>query len=132
MREFLASSPKTLEQAFLEVDKKSVGKVTNLEFKRAFRMLNIALTAKEIDLLLNFTGYRAGHLIEWRDFIKILDLSPEKKEIRARLHPRLQTISDLLHYYMISPKDAFRKVHFPLLSGTTQGQATSTLRSSPK
>ena len=46
LREFLASSPKTLEQVFLEIDKKGVGKVTNLEFKKAFRNLNIALTAK--------------------------------------------------------------------------------------
>jgi len=42
----LASSPKTLEQAFLEVDSQKNGRITNLMFKKAFRNLNIALTSK--------------------------------------------------------------------------------------
>jgi hypothetical protein len=42
----LATSPKTLEQAFIEVDSEKKGRITNLQFKKAFRALNIALTAK--------------------------------------------------------------------------------------
>lgn len=42
----LATSPKSLEQAFTEVDTEKKGKITNLQFKKAFRVLNIALTAK--------------------------------------------------------------------------------------
>jgi hypothetical protein len=39
-----------------------------------------------------------------------MELQEDKQKINARLQPKLQHISDLLHYYMISPKDAFRKV----------------------
>ena len=46
LKNILASSPKTLEQAFNEVDKESKGRITNLMFKKAFRNLNIALTSK--------------------------------------------------------------------------------------
>jgi hypothetical protein len=46
LKDILASSPKTLEQAFLEVDREKTGRVTNLMFKKAFRLLNIALTSK--------------------------------------------------------------------------------------
>lgn len=42
----LSTSPKTLEQAFTEVDTEKRSKITNLQFKKAFRILNIALTAK--------------------------------------------------------------------------------------
>jgi Ca2+-binding EF-hand superfamily protein len=42
----LLTSPKTLEQAFAEVDNGKSGTITNLQFKKAFRVLNIALTSK--------------------------------------------------------------------------------------
>ena len=45
--------------------------------------------------------------------------------------PKLQHISDLMHYYMISPKDAYRKVFlFAIFSGITQEQAISPSKSS--
>jgi hypothetical protein len=43
----------------------------------------------------------------------MLDLEEDKQRIRVRLQPKLQHLSDLLHYYMISPKDAFRKWNNP-------------------
>ena len=42
----------------------------------------------------------------------------------------MQLLSDLLHYYMVSPKDAFRKVPFLIFSGIIPGQATWVLKSS--
>lgn len=59
LKDILASSPKTLEQAFAEVDREKTGRVTNLMFKKAFRLLNIALTSKEIDLLLNYCEFQS-------------------------------------------------------------------------
>lgn len=125
VKEILLSSPKSLEQAFMEVDPKNSGRVTNLMFKKAFRNLNIALTSKEIDLLLNYCDFKLESLINWREFVKILNLKEEKQQIIDRLSSKIQHLSDLLHYYMISPKDAFRKVRFMLFSGTTRGQAIS-------
>lgn len=58
LKDILSTSPKTLEQAFQEVDKEKNGKITNLMFKKAFRILNIALTSKEIDLLLNYCEFK--------------------------------------------------------------------------
>jgi hypothetical protein len=43
-------------------------------FKKAFRLLNIALTSKEIDLLLNYCEYQSENLIDWKQFIKQLNL----------------------------------------------------------
>lgn len=68
-------------------------------------------------------------MIDWKQFIKKLQLQEDKQKIRARMQPKLQHISDLLHYYMISPKDAYRKVKNNLLSGTTQEADTFPLKS---
>ncbi len=56
----------------------------------------------------------------------MLGIHEDKQKILDRIQPRIQHISDLLHYYMISPKDAFRKVPHPPLSGTTPEPDTST------
>jgi len=70
----VASSHKSLEQAFISVDKENTGRVTNLAFKKALRGLNIALTSKEIDLLLNYCELKGETLIDWRQFIRQLSL----------------------------------------------------------
>lgn len=101
-------------------------------FKKAFRILNIALTSKEIDLLLNYCQLQSESLIDWKQFIKKLQLHEDKQKIRTRMQPKIQHISDLLHYYMISPKDAFRKVITWLFSGTTLEQDTYLLKNSIK
>jgi hypothetical protein len=81
------------------------------------------LTSKEIDLLLNYCELKLqpDALIDWKKFTKMLDLHEDKQKIRGRMQPKLQHVSDLLHYYMISPKDAFRKVSFSLFSGIILG-----------
>jgi len=43
-------------------------------FKKAFRSLNIALTSKEIDLLLNYCEFKPETLIDWKQFIKLLNI----------------------------------------------------------
>lgn len=108
----LRSSPKTMEQAFQELDKNNTGTITNLEFRHAFRNLNIALTTKEIDLLLNFCDMDKN-TINWRDFIKKFEVWGDNKQIIDRTKTKMQKLSDNIYYYLISPKDAFRKVpHF--------------------
>ncbi len=38
------------------------------------------------------------------------ELNEDEKTLINRIQPRLQHLSDLLHFYMVSPKDAYRKV----------------------
>ena len=46
IKEILAASPKTLEQVFSQADTEKTGKLNNLQFKKAFRSLNVAITSK--------------------------------------------------------------------------------------
>ena len=106
----MAASLKSLEQVFSQADTEKTGKLNNLQFKKAFRSLNVAITSKEIDLLLNYCAYRVETLIDWKDFIKRFELNSDEVKFNERIQPKMQHLSDLLHYYMVSPKDAFRKV----------------------
>lgn len=124
IKELLAASPKSLEQAFTQVDSEKTGKLNNIQFKKAIRFLNIALTSKELDLLLNYCDYKVDTLINWREFMKRFEPNADEKKIISRIGPKMQLLSDLLHYYMISPKDAFTKVHLHRFSGTTPGQGS--------
>lgn len=54
-------------------------------------------------------------MINWRDFIKRFEPTEDEKKITNRIQPRLQHLSDLLHFYMVSPKDAYRKVNISLI-----------------
>ncbi len=103
-----------------------------MQFKKAFRVLNIALTAKEIDLLLNYCNFHVESLIDWKDFLSKMNIREEKKSIIDRLHPKIQQLSNLLHYFMVSPKDAYRKVLFFLFSGITPELGTCPLSNSTK
>lgn len=84
-------------------------------------------------MLLNYCNFNVETLIDWKEFIKKLNLREEKKKIFERLLPKIQHLSDLLHYYMVSPKDAFRKVIFEnILSGTIPEVDTCVLRNFTK
>ena len=66
IKDILLTSHKTLEQVFTEVDTEKKDAVTNLQFKQAFRKLNVAITSKEIDLLLNYCNFKLETLINWK------------------------------------------------------------------
>ena len=42
--------------------------------------------------------------------MKRFERTEDEQKINNRISKRLQHLSDLLHYYMVSPKDAFRNV----------------------
>ena len=70
LREYLKASGKSLEEVFGAVDITKCGKVTNLEFKEAIRKLNIGLTSKQLDELLNSTPMGDDGRISYKDFIR--------------------------------------------------------------
>jgi hypothetical protein len=71
-----------------------------------------------------YCDYQPNELIVWRDFIKRFELTDDERRVISRIQPKLQHVSDLLHFYMVSPKDAYRQVPPPLHSGTTNAPDT--------
>jgi hypothetical protein len=109
VKEILRASPLSLEAAFKKADAAGQGLITNLEFKKVFRSLDIALTSKEIDMLLNYCDFKPDTLINWQGFIKIFKLDKLQEGLWDRARDKLKLLSDKLYDYMISPNDAYRK-----------------------
>ena len=51
MKSILRASNKTLKEIFTEFDVNGDGVLSNIEFRNAFKKLNLGLTIKEIDEL---------------------------------------------------------------------------------
>jgi hypothetical protein len=73
---------------------------------------------------LNFCEFGADKLINWKEFVKRFNHTGDKKKIFDRVQTKMQRFSDLLHYYMIAPKDAYRKVYIVLSSTTIPARVT--------
>ena len=68
LKNTLKSSIVNLEEAFLEVDGGYTGFVSNVQFRTAIRKLNLGLTAREIDRILNELVIDPNGLINWINF----------------------------------------------------------------
>lgn len=117
VRQILRSSNKTIEQVFKDFDKDGSGSISNVEFRNAFREMNLGLSLAEIDQLQNVCDENMDGLVDWKEFVKKFKLSETGERILERSKLRLQKIRDDIYYYMISPKDAFR-----LVSGRVCGE----------
>lgn len=110
VREILRSSNKSIEEIFKEFDKDGSGSISNVEFRNAFREMNLGLSLNEIDQLQNACDENMDGLIDWHEFVKKFRLSETGERILERAKLRMQKIREDIYYYMISPKDAFRLV----------------------
>ena len=113
VRQILRSSNKSIEEVFRSFDKDNSGSISNVEFRNAFREMNLGLSLQEIDQLQNVCDENMDGCIDWSEFVKKFKLSETGERILERSKLKLQKIRDEIYYYMISPKDAFRlvKIH---------------------
>lgn len=110
VRQILRSSNKSIEGIFKEFDKDNSGSISNVEFRNAFREMNLGLSLNEIDQLQNVCDENQDGLIDWQEFVKKFKLSETGERILERSKLKLQKIREDIYHYMISPKDAFRLV----------------------
>lgn len=69
MKQILRASNKSLEEVFKSYDKDGSGDISNLEFKEAFRQMEIGLTSKELDYLLDYCDESGDGNVNWLEFI---------------------------------------------------------------
>jgi Ca2+-binding EF-hand superfamily protein len=70
----LRATNKNIFEIFKTFDTDGSGELSNLEFKNALRSLNIALTAKEIDLILNYCDNSGDGVVNYREFVEKFQL----------------------------------------------------------
>ncbi len=68
LRFILKSSNLSLREAFVKIDKDGNGFLSQIEFRNAVRQLNLGLTSREIDQLLNKIDSNSDGKIDWREF----------------------------------------------------------------
>lgn len=66
----MRASNKSIEQIFKDFDKDGSGHLSNIEFKNVFRGLNIGLTSREIDYLLNYCDESGDGFVDWGEFLR--------------------------------------------------------------
>lgn len=104
----MRASDKSLADIFKKFDTDGSGELSNLEFKQAFRKLGIGLTSKDIDKLVNYCDESGEGIINYKEFVSKFSHNTIADRLYLRSEHRLQKLNDDLHYYMLSPKDAFR------------------------
>ena len=80
-----------------------------MNFRKVFRSLNIYLTSKEIDGILNILDTKSLGYILWEDFIKKIGPSNIEEQLTTRVNLGILKINSDINDYMLSPKDAFRQ-----------------------
>lgn len=108
VKQILRSCNKTPTEIFQEFDKDGSGEISNLEFRAAFKNLNLGLSFKDIDELMIYCDTNADGVINGSEFSKLLEMSELQEKIVERCKARLRVIKQNIYSYMISPKDAFR------------------------
>ena len=68
LKNTLKSSFVNLDQVFLDLDRQNTGYVSNVQFRTAIRKLNLGLTAREIDRILNELDLDTDGRINWVNF----------------------------------------------------------------
>ena len=80
-----------------------------MNFRKVLRSLNIYLTSKEIDGILNILDTKSLGYIFWEDFYKKIRPSNIEEQLTTRVNLGIMKINSDINYYMLSPKDAFRQ-----------------------
>ena len=80
-----------------------------MNFRKVLRSLNIYLTSKEIDGILNILDTKSLGYIFWEDFYKKIRPSNIEEQLTTRVNLGIMKINSDINYYMLSPKDAFQQ-----------------------
>ena len=81
--------------------------------------MGIGLKSKELDYLLDYCDESGDGNVNWLEFIQKFSINDNMCRIIERSKVRLIELNDYIHYYMLSPKDAFR-----LFNSDRSGQMT--------
>jgi Ca2+-binding EF-hand superfamily protein len=103
----LKASPYSMEDIFKMMDMNSDGQISTIEFRNALRKLNLGLTARDIDLLMQRVDTDQNGQINWKEFSSRFKVKPIEKQISGIANQRIDKLKEMMFSYMLSPVDAF-------------------------
>lgn len=105
----LKASPYKLEDIFLNMDMNADGQISAIEFRNALRKLNLGLTARDIDSLMQRVDTDPDGQIDWKKFSARFKTKPIEKQISGIANQRIDKLKEMMFSYLLSPVDAFRQ-----------------------
>ena len=110
LRVIIATSTKSLREIFNEFDEDGNGFITQVEFRNAMRKLNLGITSREMDQVLQQIDNNGDGKIDWLEFsAKFKDNSFDAR-MASRAAIRMAKLKELMNLHMTSANDAFRYV----------------------
>lgn len=108
LRVIIATSTKSIQEIFNEFDEDGNGFITQVEFRNAMRRLNLGITSREMDSVLQQLDNNGDGMIDYQEFsAKFKDNSFDAR-MASRAAIRLAKLKELMNLHMTSANDAFR------------------------
>jgi hypothetical protein len=108
VRQIIRSSSKSFEDIFREFDEDGNGTISQTEFRNAIRKLNLGLSSREIDKLMERIDTNSDGKIDWREFMSKFKTSDLDERLKERAKDKMARLKELMILHMTSPNDAFR------------------------
>ena len=112
LRVIIATSTKSLREIFNEFDEDGNGFITQVEFRNAMRKLNLGITSREMDQVLQQIDNNGDGKIDWQEFSAKFKDSSFDARMASRAAIRMAKLKELMNLHMTSANDAFRYVSF--------------------
>jgi EF-hand domain pair len=110
LRQIIRSSASSFEDIFKDFDSDGNGYISQVEFRNALRKLNLGVTSREIDKLLQKIDSNQDGKIDWKEFIAKFKHSDLDDRLKERAKDKMARLKELMILHMTSPNDAFRFV----------------------
>jgi hypothetical protein len=76
------------------------------------RKLNLGLSSREIDKLMERIDTNADGKIDWQEFMAKFKTTPLDERLKERSKDKMGRLKELMSLHMTSPGDAFRFVSY--------------------
>lgn len=118
LRQIIRTSSKSFEDIFKEFDADGNGYISQVEFRNAMRKLNIGLSSREIDKLMEKIDTNADGKIDWQEFMAKFKTTSLDDRLKERAKDKMGRLKELMMLHMTSPNDAFRYVSVTIIDLT--------------
>ena len=108
LRQIIRSSSKSFEDIFKEFDEEGNGTISQNEFRNAIRKLNLGLSSREIDKIMEKIDLNGEGKIDWREFMAKFKTNALDERLKERSKDKMARLKELMILHMTSPNDAFR------------------------
>jgi hypothetical protein len=110
VRQIIRSSPQSFEDIFRSFDTDGNGYISEVEFRNAIRKLNLGITSREIDKIMEKIDTNQDGRIDWQEFMSKFKNKELDVMMKERAKDKMGRIKELMILHMTSPNDAFRFV----------------------